>query len=363
MSMAYLNGEFVNLQEAKVSVLDRGFLFGDSLYEVFPVYHGKPFAMDAHLDRLQQGLDKINLKLEQSRETLIKIINEVISKNNHESQYINIQVTRGVGEKRDHAMPSSYQPTLLVMAFPFTLKSIKEMSAGLTAVTVTDTRWQHCDIKATTLLANVMCLQEAKEKKSDEAILIRDNKAVEAISSNLFIVHKGLIKTPPLDNILAGITRHIILEIAKKLGLAHTEDHITLEELSDAEEIWLTGSVREIMPVLKLNDKPVGEGVAGPVWRQMLTEYRKLTMPSDTFMTFPCEHTFKVAGKTSSEFELAVLSIINKHATIPENGLDAILSKEGKYLSLSITIQAESKQQLDEIYRELSKEPLVLYAL
>lgn len=282
MTIAYLNNDYLDLEHAKVSVLDRGFCFGDSLYEVFPAYHKKPFGINEHLDRLDTGLRKIKLNLGKTRAELTDIINTVIAKNNHDYQYIYMQITRGFSPKRDHAIPATYQPTILITSFPFILKSTEDMAKGLTAKTVEDCRWQHCEIKATTLLGNILCLEEAKAQNADEAILIRGNHAVEAVSSNLFVVHKGTIKTPPVDNILAGITRGVILNIAQKLNIPHQETPITLQELSQAEEIWLTGSVREIMPVLQLNGHAVGPGVVGPVWNKMIAEYRKIILATTT---------------------------------------------------------------------------------
>lgn len=267
--LVYLNGEYLPLGEAKVPVLDRGFLFGDGVYEVIPVYGGKAFRLDEHLRRLEQSLAGIGMSNPLSDAAWGAIFDRLIA--GAEDQQIYLQITRGVASKRDHAIPAGIAPTVFVMCAPIAPIPL----AGIKAITVTDIRWDRCNIKAITLLANVLLRQEAVEKGSSEAILVRDGCVLEGAASNILIVKDGVIITPPKgDTILPGITRDLVLELAREQGIPTEERHISLGELRGADEIWMTSSTREILAVIELDGGPVSGGVPGPLWKTLQTAYQ-----------------------------------------------------------------------------------------
>lgn len=268
-SIVYLNGEFLPLSQAKVSVMDRGFLFGDGVYEVIPVYGGKPFRLAEHLDRLKNSLGDIRMESPLSDDQWSAIFAQLIS--GGEDQSIYLQVTRGVGPKRDHAFPKEPVPT--VFAFCTPIAPIP--SQGVCAITLDDIRWKWCHVKAITLLANVLLRQEAVDRGCAEAILIRDDFACEGAASNLFIVIEGVLVTPPKgQDILPGITRDLIVELAHENKIPCVERKISLEELQNAEEVWLTSSTREILPVIELDGRKVRDGKPGSLWARMISLYQ-----------------------------------------------------------------------------------------
>lgn len=267
--LVYLNGDYLPLGEAKVPVLDRGFLFGDGVYEVIPVYGGKAFRLDEHLRRLEQSLAGIGMSNPLSDAAWGAIFDRLIA--GAEDQQIYLQITRGVASKRDHAIPAGIAPTVFVMCAPIAPIPL----AGIKAITVTDIRWDRCNIKAITLLANVLLRQEAVEKGASEAILVRDGCVLEGAASNILIVKDGVIITPPKgDTILPGITRDLVLELAREQGIPTEERHISLGELRSADEIWMTSSTREILAVIELDGEPVKGGVPGPFWKTLQTAYQ-----------------------------------------------------------------------------------------
>ena len=262
----YLNGEYLPLCEAKVSVLDRGFLFGDGVYEVIPSYSGHLFRMQDHLDRLQASLARIRLDFSYDLDGWLEILMPLIDKT--KDQYIYLQITRGVAPKRDHAFPKNPEPTIFAMCSD--IKLVAEAETGVKALTMDDNRWEMCNVKATTLLANVLLRQEAIEKGCAEAILIRNDYVTEGAASNLFAVIDGVLTTPEnTAEILPGITRQVILELAQENGIQYSEEIISVQALQNATEIWLTSSTREIIPVVELDSKRVGNGKPGPVWQTM----------------------------------------------------------------------------------------------
>ncbi len=267
--LVYLNGEYLPLSQAKVPVLDRGFLFGDGVYEVIPVYGGKAFRLEEHLRRLEQSLSGIEMSDPLSSAAWAAIFDRLIV--GPEDQQIYLQITRGVAPKRDHAIPAGIAPTVFVMCAPIAPIPL----AGIKAITVTDIRWDRCNIKAITLLANVLLRQEAVEKGASEAILVREGSVLEGAASNILIVKNGVIITPPKgDTILPGITRDLVLELAKNQGLPTEERHISLGELRDADEIWMTSSTREILAVIELDGEPISGGAPGPLWKTLQTAYQ-----------------------------------------------------------------------------------------
>ena len=271
----YLNGKYIPLSEAKVSVLDRGFLFGDGVYEVIPSYSGRLFRLQDHIERLHASLTRIHLDLNYDITEWTKIFAPLLDKT--KDQYIYLQITRGVAAKRDHSFPIGPKPTVFAMCSDIT--PFAELEKGIKALTMEDSRWELCNVKATTLLANVLLRQQAVEQGCTEAILHRNGYVTEGAASNLFAVINGTLVTPKKSSeILIGITRKVILELAIANNILVSEDIIPLEALQTASEIWITSSTREIIPVVNLDNKNVGDGKPGAMWEKMIhlfQEYKR----------------------------------------------------------------------------------------
>jgi len=274
--IVYLNGEFKPISEACVSVLDRGFLFGDGVYEVIPAYGGNLLRLESHLKRLQNSLDGIRLQNPMSDQQWQDMLNRLIEKNSGEDQGLYLQVTRGVAAKRDHNFPQKVQATVFAMSNVLSPVSITELEKGIEAVTLDDIRWRACNIKTTALLANTLLRQQATDKGAGESILIRDGYATEGSASNVFVVLEETIVTAPTSPLLLpGITRDLVIELAHTHDMPCEQRDISEAELHAASEIWITSSTREVLPVLMLNGEPVGNGSAGPVWRKMINLYQQ----------------------------------------------------------------------------------------
>ena len=270
--IVYLNGDFLPLSEAKVSVLDRGFIFGDGVYEVIPVFGKRLFRLEEHLERLENSLKAIKLENPLSRQEWIDTLEKLIARNQGENQAIYLQVTRGPA-KRDHNFPKTVVPTVFIKSDPI---EAQPPSEGVKAITCADIRWQLCDIKSIALLANILLRRQAVEAGAYEAILIRDGYVMEGAASNVFIVVDGVAITPPKSQfILPGITRDLILEVMQAAKLPCREAEIPESQLHLAEEIWVTSSTREIVPIVTLDNKPVGNGEIGPIWEQVLKLYQE----------------------------------------------------------------------------------------
>ena len=238
MSTAYLNGEFLPLADTRVSVMDRGFLFGDGIYEVIPVYGGRLFRLAHHLKRLHNSLDAVRIANPLSTEAWETMLTDLVSRNEGGDQAVYLQVTRGVAEKRDHAFPENSSPTLFAMSTPMTASVDIDSVTGISAITLPDIRWKLCNIKAITLLPNVMLRQQAIDGDCAEAILIKDGFAIEGAASNLFIVSNGLLITPPTGPaLLPGITRDLIIELAANHAIPFREASISQEQLFSADEV------------------------------------------------------------------------------------------------------------------------------
>lgn len=262
----YLNGEYMPLADAKVSVLDRGFLFGDGVYEVIPAYAGRLFRLEDHIFRLNNSLRAIRLDLDKSVAEWLAIFQPMLD--NSKDQYIYLQITRGYAPKRDHGFPEQVVPTVFAMCSE--LKPFPGRITGIKAITLDDTRWQMCHVKAITLLANLLLRQEALDQNCAEAILVRNGYVTEGAASNLFAVIDDELITPPKNNeILPGITREVILELAEANQMSCREEVIAVEALQNASEIWVTSSTREIVPVIELDGIAVGAGKPGPVYQKM----------------------------------------------------------------------------------------------
>jgi len=274
-SKVYLNGRFLPRDEACVPVMDRGFLFGDSVYEVIPVYGGHLFRLEHHLSRLDNSLAAIRMANPLPHEAWRGVLRELVGQRPGEDQSVYLQVTRGPAEKRDHAIPDVVTPTVFAMTNPLGPIDPAVASDGIAAITLDDLRWQRCDIKATTLLANVLARQLAKEQGAVEAILLRDGLALEGAASNLFVFASGRLVTPPKGPLLLpGITRDLVIELAQANHIPLSEMDVQASALASADEIWLTSSTREVMPVTRLDGRPVGGGRPGPVWRRMNELYQ-----------------------------------------------------------------------------------------
>ena len=270
----YLNGEFLPLSEAKVSVLDRGFIFGDGIYEVIPVYGGRLFRLPQHLQRLDQNLAKVHMQNPLSHVQWQQLLEELVQRNGGGEQSLYLQLTRGAAP-RDLSIPADAVPTLFVMSSPVGEVDVTMLRRGLRAITVEDIRWQHCDIKTISLLPNVLLRRHADEAGVDEAIIVREGEVTEGSASNLFVVHQGVVSTPPKGpQLLPGITRDLVVELCGRLGVQCEERRIDEQALLEADEIWLTSSSREIMPLIELNQQPLANGQPGPIWERVISHYQ-----------------------------------------------------------------------------------------
>lgn len=275
MNTVFLNGDFIHADQARVSVFDRGFLLGDGVYEVIPVYAGRPFRLIQHLQRLQRSLDGVRMQNPYSDDKWSDIIAQLVTENGQGDQAVYLQVTRGVAP-RDHVFPEGVEPTAFVMSNPIKPLPESYKRDGIKAITVEDIRWSQCDIKAITLLPNSLLRQKAQDVGAQEALLIRNGFMTEGSASNSYAVLDGILCTAPKDEkVLPGITRDLVLELADKAGINYREQAVTDADLHRAEEIWISSSTREVLPVTTLDDKPVATGKPGPIWQQIDALYQR----------------------------------------------------------------------------------------
>ncbi len=274
--MIYLNGVFMPIEEAKISVLDRGFIFGDGVYEVIPVYSRKAFRLHEHLQRLQHSLDGIKLANPHSNDEWTALINQLVAHGKIEDQYLYLHITRGVA-KRDHAFPNPpVKPTVFMMSNPLITPPAALLQSGVACVTAADNRWLRCDIKAISLLPNVLLRQLAVAENCAETILIRDNAFMtEGAASNIFVIKNGKLLAPPKDNLmLPGITYDVIFEIVAANNIPHEVRKVTTAELFSADELLLTSSTKEVLAITRLDGKPVGTGKPGALFAQLHSHYQ-----------------------------------------------------------------------------------------
>ena len=272
LSIVYLNGSFQNIREAHISPLDRGFLFGDAVYEVIPVHGGKPLRLKEHLTRLDRSLSEIRMLNPHTPEEWGSIIYSLIEKNSGGNLGIYLQISRGTEPGRDHALPEGITPTVFGMASQIANTDFQD--TGVAAITLPDSRWARCDIKSTALLANILARQQAVDAGAVDAILIRDGYVTEASVSSVIIVESGVLVTRnDGPELLPGTTRQLVLELATEAGLSYREEAVSEKRLRAADELWLMSATRDVVPVTRLDGSPVGNGKPGPVWRRVKDLY------------------------------------------------------------------------------------------
>jgi D-alanine transaminase len=271
----YLNGEFMPLDKARVPVLDRGFIFGDGVYEVIPVYSKRPFRLPQHLQRLGRSLEAIRLANPLTDGEWTRLIGDIIARNAGDDQSVYLQVTRGVA-KRDHAFPREAKPTVFVMSGPLVTPPQELVENGVPCITGTDFRWLKCDVKSVSLLGNCLLRQSAADAGAAEIVLFRDGYLTEASASNVFVVHQGTLLSPPKTHlILPGITYDVVLELAAAVGIPIELRGIPEAEVRSADELWLTSSTREVQAIVALDGKPVGAGRPGPLFRKVYQAFQE----------------------------------------------------------------------------------------
>jgi D-alanine transaminase len=278
MTIAYLNGEYMPLEETRISPMDRGFLFGDGIYEVIPSYDGRMVGFGPHISRMQNGLAAIEIKLGWNDQQWRELCVSLLEKNGNGNLGIYLHVTRGADTKRNHAYPEGVEPTVFAYAFEIPPPPVPERDKikPYTCATGSDMRWDRCNIKSISLLGNVMHYQQGHSKGDGEILLYNEhNELTECGACNAYIVKDGVVATPPLDNqILPGITRLVLLGVLQADGSIPVEERvITMDEVWDADEVWISSSSKEVMPVVKLDGKPVGDGKPGPVWEKAAKLY------------------------------------------------------------------------------------------
>jgi D-alanine transaminase len=272
--LVYLNGEMTALSEAKIPVLDRGFIFGDGVYEVIPIYGRRMFRAKQHMARLFRSLDAIAIPNPHELDEWMRLIGKVVDAHPAEDQMVYLQVTRGVA-KRGHAFPKEVKPTVFIMTNPLVLPSAEVREKGIACVSMDDKRWLHCEIKSVSLLGNVLAAQYAAESGATETIQFRDGFLTEGSSSNVWIAKNGVLAGPPKDNlILEGIRYGLIEELCAQCGIELQARRIAREEVFAADEVMLTSATKEIVPVTSLDGKPIGNGLPGPIYRALHEAYQ-----------------------------------------------------------------------------------------
>ena len=273
-SIAHFNGRLMPVDDIRISPLDRGFIFGDGVYEVIPVYNGVPLHAREHFERLQRSMDEIHLRNPHTVDEWIRATTDLLA-HHPGNQSVYIQVTRGAPQKRDHVIPKDLQPTVFMMCYPLASPSRESIEKGVSCVTAPDFRWEKCHVKSTSLLGNVLARQISAEAGATETILLRDGRLTEASASNVFVVKNGVVLASPQDNlILLGITYQLLEKLASQGHLKLEVRPVTEAELRGADEVWLSSSTKEVLAVTTLDGKPVGSGKPGPLFRKMHALYQ-----------------------------------------------------------------------------------------
>ena len=282
-TLCYLNGEYAPLRDAKVSVLDRGFIFGDGIYEVVPAYGGRLFRFEEHLARLNRSLSKLRIANPHTREEWLercrKLIAALAAQGGGPDQLVYIQITRGVA-LRDHVMPADVAPTVFMMCSTMKPATPEQRHAGVACVTARDFRWERGDIKSISLLGNVLARQMSADKGAAETIMFRDGHLTEAAASNVWVVHEGALLGPPKsDHVLEGIRYELIRELCEEVGIAYNLRPIAESDVLSADELMLSSATKEVLPVTSLDGEPVGHGALrgrpGPVYARLFEAYQR----------------------------------------------------------------------------------------
>ena len=272
--LVYLNGLMTPLSEAKIPVLDRGFIFGDGIYEVIPMYQRRLFRAEQHMARLFRSLSAIGIDNPHSASEWLALIGEVSAASPHADQMVYLQVTRGVA-KRAHAFPAESTPTVFIMSNPIQLPSAAAREHGVACVSMDDKRWLRCEIKSISLLGNVLAAQHAVDHDAVESIQFRDDMLTEASASNVWIVKNGVVMGPPKDNlILEGIRYSLIEELCRMNGIEFSACRISRAAVFAADEVMLSSASKEILAVRSIDDQPIGNGLPGPFYQQLYAAYQ-----------------------------------------------------------------------------------------
>ncbi len=276
--LVYLNGAMTPLSEAKIPVLDRGFIFGDGIYEVIPIYGRKLFRAEQHMARLFRSLAAVGIANPHSKEQWMSLIGQVVAAFPADQQMVYMQVTRGVA-KRSHAFPANLTPTVFIMTGPLPVPSAAARDHGVPCVSMEDKRWLHCEIKSISLLGSVLAAQHAAEHDAVEAIQFRDNYLTEASSSNVWIAKDGKLLGPPLDNlILEGIRYGLIEEMCAACNIPFEARRISRSEVFAADEVLLSSATKEVLAVVTIDDQTIGKGVPGPIYRKLYEAYQAVKL-------------------------------------------------------------------------------------
>lgn len=276
MITAYVDGAFLPLAEARVSPMDRGFLFGDGAYEVIPVYSRRAFRLDEHVARLGNTLAAMRLANPHGADEWKAIILEIVARNPWDDQSVYLQVTRGADTKRNHAFPGpEVKPTVFLMSEPLITPSAEQLASGIAAVSAADIRWLRCDLKTVSMLANCLLRQHAIDHGCMETVLFRDSFLTEGAASSIFVCKDGVLLVPPKSHLmLPGITYDVVLELARSHGMKHEVREVLEAEVRSADELWMTSSTKEVLPITSLDGRAVGDGKPGPMGRQMYAWYQ-----------------------------------------------------------------------------------------
>ena len=271
----YLNGAFTPLEEARVPVLDRGFIFGDGIYEVVPAYARRPFRWPQHLERLKRSLAAVGIGNPLDDAGWTRLVTELIARHEWADQFVYLQVTRGVA-RRDHAFPQGVAPTVFAMTSPLVPPAAELVAQGVAAITLPDERWLHCDIKSTSLLGNVLARQAAVQAGAAECVMFRDGFLTEGSASNIWVARGERLYGPPKDNlVLTGIRYGLIEELCERTGIALQLRRILREEVQVADELLLSSATKEVLPITTLDGRPVGSGRPGPVFAKLHAAYQQ----------------------------------------------------------------------------------------
>ncbi|MBN9426975.1 MAG: D-amino acid aminotransferase [Burkholderiales bacterium] len=270
-----LNGEFLPIEEARVPVLDRGFIFGDGIYEVVPVYGGRPFRWAQHLTRLKRSLAAIGIDNPLGDEQWTDLVHQLVARHDWANQFVYMQVTRGVA-RRDHAFPQNVTPTVFAMVSELVPPPAAQIENGISVVTLPDERWLHCDIKSTSLLGNVLARQAAVQAGAAECVMFRDGFLTEGSASNIWVVRSGRLFGSPKDNlVLEGIRYGLMAELCERAGVELQLRRVLREEVLAADELLLTSATKEVLPITRIDGRPVGTGKPGPVFAKLHAAYQQ----------------------------------------------------------------------------------------